>query len=93
MTVLYGDSKPIFKHNIPFYMVNGPHQVHLDGMLMQPGIQNDYNINRGEQTSLSWWNESWTEDSVISITRLDTGERWAMTKIHGVFVDTRRKLC
>lgn len=85
--------RPTYQHIIPAELVENPHLVHLGGALMQPGINNDYTIEcHGGTTIIKWWNGVSEDDPdiVISVTRLDTGERVALTPKDGVFVDTRR---
>lgn len=85
--------KPLLRHLVPRKMVDAPHQIHLGGILMQPGSDNDYIIERiGESDAILCWNYSVADNpnAVVSITQLNTGERWAWTQDTGVFVDTRR---
>lgn len=86
--------KPCYEHAIPLYMVEGPHLVHFDGRLVQPGRHNDYTFHRSEDEGLvlcRWWNASVAGARVklVSVVRLDTGDRWAYSSEEGVYIDTR----
>lgn len=86
--------QPHYEHDVPLYMLEGPNLVHFDGRLAQPGHHNDYTFHRSEKEGLAicrWWNPSMRSAKVklVSITRLDTGDRWAFSSQDGVYIDTR----
>lgn len=79
----------VYRHPVPNDMVSSPHMIHLEGILMQPGKDNDYTIEGGH---INWWNPlADRKELVVSVTRLTDGARWALSKEHGVFVDTRKQ--
>ena len=81
---------------VPSYMIEGPHLVHLNGTLMNPGEDNDYTIGISNKNPTAaiiyWWDPNikhMKKNISISITRMDTGERWCFSNVDGVFLDTR----
>jgi len=80
-------------------MFEGPHMVHLNGVFVHPGRDNDYTLfhAEGDFINIHWWNPAvelmakTTEEVTISVVRLDTGERWGYSNMEGVFIDTRKR--
>jgi len=87
-------NKPNFTTTVPSHMFKGPHMVHLNGVFVHPGRDNDYTLFHSdsdlESVIIYWWNPSVRPKDVVSVLRLDTGERWGHSAIEGVFVDTRK---
>jgi hypothetical protein len=89
--------KPCCKIIVPSYMLEGPHMVHFNGIFVHPGKSNDYTIGIEEdnKTVIYCWNSDIknmmerNQEIIISILKLDTGERWGVSNLEGVFIDTR----
>ena len=87
-------SEICYSVQVPKYMLDGPNLIHLNGLMAYPGKENDYTIS---DSIICWWNPhvcemiNNEEELVISIIRLDTGEKWGISNKEGIFLDTRRK--
>jgi len=89
-----GTDAPCYEHAVPQHMIDGPHLVHFDGRLVQPGRHNDYTFHNSENEGMvlcRWWNTSVATAKIklVSIIRMDTGDRWAFSSEEGVYIDTR----
>jgi len=94
--------KPSHITKVPAYMFNGPHMVHLNGLFVHPGRDNDYTLyhsifEESDFVNIYWWHPEvgrmakTAEEMTISVLRLDTGERWGHSNTEGVFIDTRKQ--
>jgi hypothetical protein len=88
-------NKPSYSCVVPYKMVSRPHMIHLNGLLVQPGKENDYTIqfiqNEYKEAVIHWWvSIDDLPEKLVSITRLEDGARWAYSSKWGVYVDTER---
>lgn len=88
--------KHCYKTIVPLYMFEGPHMIHFNGIFVHPGKNNDYTLGiENDKAVIYWWNTNVehmikrNQGVTISILRLDTGERWGVSNLDGVFIDTR----
>jgi hypothetical protein len=85
--------------SVPSYIVSGPHLVFFNGLLVNPGKENDYTLGfaDGEKTAIKWWNSGVTKqveligDFVVVVVRMDTGERFGVSYKEGIFLNTIKK--
>lgn len=90
------EDNPSYKTSVPTYMLEGPHMIHLNGIFVHPGRDNDYTFGiENGKTIVFWWNPEIeymvkTSEMVVSVLRLDTGERWGISNQDGIFIDTRK---
>lgn len=85
--------KPCYSCRIPLDMIEVPHLIFLDGVLIQPGRENDYVLEMIDNTAyLHVWNPEICnyDEKLICIVKLNTAERWAYSSKEGVYVDTRK---
>ena len=80
---------------MPVGFLEQPHMIFRNGVLCQPGEDNDYlvdyeSLQQGEV--LLCWQEPLAVNETMSVVRLDTGERWAWSPHGGVYVDTRKRV-
>jgi len=80
----------IARHPMPKYFLDAPHMVFRDGIIAQPGLDNDYSVDDGGDDAVLEWHEPLRRGEVTCVVRLDTGERWAWSTEEGVYVDTRK---
>jgi hypothetical protein len=84
---------------IPFYIISGPHLIFLNGLLANPGKENDYTLGPVDngKISIKWWNPDVKRevdrigDFVVVIVRMDTGERFGVSYKEGIFLNTIKK--
>lgn len=85
--------KPCYSCVVPGDMIDCPHLIFFHGTLLHPGLHNDYVLEVKENiTLLHLWNPEICDykEKLISIVKLNTGERWAYSSDEGVYVDTRK---
>jgi len=78
---------------VPSDMIDCPHLIFFHGTLLHPGKSNDYTLEIKENaTILHLWNPDiyGYDEKLISVVKLNNGERWAYSSIEGVYVDTRK---
>jgi hypothetical protein len=79
-------------------MVEGPHMIFIEGILANPGDDNDYTLSvEPTYSNIVWHNElienyiKRERNFVITTVRLDNGKRWAFSNKEGVFINTMEK--
>ena len=81
---------------IPSDMLVLPHLIFVNGILMNPGQNNDYTLqlNKHEESKIIWWNPEVINafkrgDVHVTVIKLHNGARWGFSNKEGVFLDTR----
>ena len=80
---------------VPTDMISDPHLIFVNGILVNPGKNNDYTIQKGvEESKVVWWSPEIIDsfghgDIHVIVIKLNDGTRWGFSNKEGIFLDTR----